>query len=65
MERLQQIASQTTASAAPPPAPAHPLDPLSIAEIKAVVSVVKAKYGSGAEISFNTVTLKEPSKKSF
>lgn len=66
MERLQQIASQATASAAPPPPPAHPLDPLSVAEIKAVVQVVKAKYGADADkISFNTVTLKEPTKRSF
>ncbi|CCH45595.1 primary-amine oxidase [Wickerhamomyces ciferrii] len=64
MERLQQIASQTTASAQPPPLANHPLDPLSIQEIKAVVSIVKENY-SGKNISFNVVTLKEPSRKSF
>ncbi|ODV61269.1 amine oxidase [Ascoidea rubescens DSM 1968] len=64
MERLQQIAAQATASVAPPPTPAHPLDPLSIAELKAVVSVVKNEY-STKDISFNTVTLREPTKDAY
>ncbi|KAH3681928.1 hypothetical protein WICPIJ_007090 [Wickerhamomyces pijperi] len=66
MERLQQIASQATASVQSPPKPSHPLDPLSPVEIKAVVSIVQAHYGATAsEISFNTVTLREPTKKSY
>jgi primary-amine oxidase len=64
MERLQQIASQATAALAPPAAPAHPLDPLSPEEISAVVSVVKKDYGA-RKISFNTITLREPTKKSY
>ncbi|CDK27579.1 unnamed protein product [Kuraishia capsulata CBS 1993] len=64
MERLSQIALQTTASAAPPPKPAHPLDPLSVLEIKAVTDVVKAHF-KNRDISFNTVTLREPTKKAF
>lgn len=64
MERLQQIASQTTSSAAPPALPAHPLDPLSPQEIQAVSNVVKAQY-SGKLIIFNTVTLREPVKKAY
>lgn len=65
MERLQQIASQATASLAPPPAPAHPLDPLSPAEITAVVEVVKKAHSNAKAISFNVVTLREPTKKAY
>lgn len=64
MERLQQIAKQATASVAPPPPPAHPLDPLSIDEIKATTTIIK-NYFAGKNISFNTITLKEPSKKAY
>lgn len=64
MERLQQIASQATASLKAPAPPAHPLDPLSPEEISAVVAVVKESYGA-RPIAFNTVTLREPTKKSF
>ncbi|ODV97431.1 hypothetical protein PACTADRAFT_66471 [Pachysolen tannophilus NRRL Y-2460] len=61
MERLGQIASQAGESISPPPRPAHPLDPLSPLEIKAVTNLVKSKYGS-SRIAFNTVTLREPAK---
>lgn len=64
MERLQQIASQATASAAPPPQPAHPLDPLSAREITTVTSVV-SKFYAGKNIGFNTVTLREPIKRAY
>lgn len=64
MERLQQIASQATASAAAPPPPAHPLDPLSAQEIKTVTSVL-SKFYAGKPIGFNTVSLKEPIKKAY
>lgn len=64
MDRLQQIASQATASAQAPPKPAHPLDPLSPVEISAVASLIKDKY-KGKEVAFNTITLKEPTKKSY
>jgi primary-amine oxidase len=64
MERLQQIATQSTASIQPPPVPNHPLDPLSPPEIQVIVSLVKEKY-AGKKIAFNTVTLKEPTKKAF
>ncbi|CEP20681.1 AMO [Cyberlindnera jadinii] len=64
MERLQQIASQATASLKAPAPPQHPLDPLSPEEISAVVAIVKKEYGS-RKISFNTVTLREPTKKSY
>ncbi|ODV93130.1 hypothetical protein PACTADRAFT_72206 [Pachysolen tannophilus NRRL Y-2460] len=64
MERLQQIASQATGSLSPPPRPDHPLDPLSSAEIKAATDVIKNKY-AGHKINFNTVTLREPTKKAF
>lgn len=59
MERLQQIASHTTATAAINPN--HPLDPLSVAELKAVSSLIKNRY-QDRNISFNTITVKEPSK---
>lgn len=62
MDRLQQIASQTTASVAPPAAPHHPLDPLSPQEIKAVSQVI-SDYYKGRKLTFNTVTLREPIKK--
>ncbi|KAG7807785.1 hypothetical protein KL921_004080 [Ogataea angusta] len=64
MERLRQIASQATAASAAPARPAHPLDPLSTAEIKAVTSTVKS-YFAGKQISFNTVTLREPARKAY
>ncbi|GMM28041.1 hypothetical protein DAMA08_007570 [Martiniozyma asiatica (nom. inval.)] len=64
MERLSQIAKQATASLTPPASPAHPLDPLSVSEIKAVTTIVK-DYFPGRQISFNTVTLKEPTKHAF
>lgn len=64
MERLSQIARQATASIAAPPRPAHPLDPLSVTEIKATTTVIK-EYFAGRDISFNTITLKEPSKRAY
>lgn len=64
MERLQQLASQATASVAPPPAPAHPLDPLSPQEIKAVSSLVSEHF-KGKKINFNTITLREPIKRAY
>lgn len=64
MERLQQLAAQTTSSIAAPEAPAHPLDPLSVQEIHVVAAVIKSHY-AGKEIIFNTVTLKEPVKKAY
>lgn len=66
MERLQQIASQATGSLRAPPRPQHPLDPLSPLEIKSVVSLIKADFkGDPSKIAINTITLKEPSKKSY
>ncbi|ODV83161.1 hypothetical protein CANARDRAFT_226437 [[Candida] arabinofermentans NRRL YB-2248] len=64
MERLSQIASQATAASAAPAKPAHPLDPLSTAEIKCLTNTVKSYY-AGRSISFNTVTLREPTKKAY
>lgn len=64
MERLQQIASQATASVAPPPPPAHPLDPLSPQEIRAVSAVVFEHF-KGKSIKFNTITLREPIKRAY
>ncbi|KAG0670539.1 hypothetical protein C6P40_004111 [Pichia californica] len=64
MERLSQIARQATASVAPLPRPAHPLDPLSVTEIKAVTTIIK-DYFAGRTIAFNTVTLKEPTKRAY
>ncbi len=64
MERLSQIAHQTTVSAGPPAHPGHPLDPLTVDEIRATSEIVKKKFG-GHVISFNTITLKEPTKKDF
>ena len=40
----------------------HPLDPLSFDEINTVVSIVKDKANLGAEVLFETVVLREPSK---
>lgn len=64
MERLKQIAKQTVAGSAPAAGPAHPLDPLSPQEIKAVTSLVQAK-NKNKLIAFNTVTLKEPVKAAY
>lgn len=64
MERLSQIAHQTKASAGPPAHPGHPLDPLTVDEIRATSEIVKKKF-DGHVISFNTITLKEPTKKDF
>ncbi|KAF6065134.1 Copper amine oxidase, enzyme domain family protein [Candida albicans] len=64
MERLSQLAIQTTNSSAAPAAPGHPLDPLSPAEIKSVSNIVKSKFPNKS-ISFNTVTLKEPIKRAY
>ncbi|GME66697.1 unnamed protein product [[Candida] boidinii] len=64
MERLAQISSQTTGSIAAPPRPVHPLDPLSVEEISAITAVVKNHF-AGRQISFNTVTLREPTKKAY
>nr|1EKM_A Chain A, COPPER AMINE OXIDASE [Ogataea angusta]1EKM_B Chain B, COPPER AMINE OXIDASE [Ogataea angusta]1EKM_C Chain C, COPPER AMINE OXIDASE [Ogataea angusta] len=47
-----------------PARPAHPLDPLSTAEIKAATNTVKS-YFAGKKISFNTVTLREPARKAY
>lgn len=62
MDRLRQFATQVTSAGSPPPAPAHPLDPLSPPEIKYVTNLIKDEF-SGRSINFNTVTLKEPPKK--
>ncbi|KAK6464484.1 peroxisomal copper amine oxidase [Scheffersomyces coipomensis] len=64
MERLSQLAIQTTAAVAPPQPPSHPLDPLSPQEIAAVSAIVKQKY-VGKKIYFNTVTLREPIKRAY
>lgn len=61
MERLSQIASHATAASASPARPAHLLDPLTVDEIKYVSTLVK-NYFAGQPISFNTITLKEPTK---
>lgn len=64
MERLQQLAQQTTSASLAPERPSHPLDPLSPQEIRTVGSIIKNKY-SGRDIVFNTVTLREPSKSTY
>lgn len=64
MERLSQIAKQASASAAPLPKPHHPLDPLSVTEIKAATTIIK-NYFSGRTIVFNTITVREPTKKAY
>lgn len=58
MERLQQIATHTSAASS---ARSHPLDPLTVQEIKQVSDIVKRKY-LDKSIRFNTVTLQEPNK---
>lgn len=55
LDRLQQLTHQVTATAAPP----HPFDPLTSAEIDAVVAIVRGEHGS---LNFNAVTLYEPRK---
>ncbi|KAI5951774.1 AMO1 [Candida jiufengensis] len=64
MERLAQLALQTTAAVGAPPAPAHPLDPLSPQEIKSVSNIVRNNY-KNKSIIFNTVTLREPIKRAY
>jgi primary-amine oxidase len=64
MERLSQLARQATASVAPLARPAHPLDPLSVAEIKTATTIIK-EYFAGRKIAFNTITLKEPTKRAY
>ncbi|KAG7666185.1 AMO1 [[Candida] subhashii] len=63
MERLAQIALNTTVAASTP-TPSHPLDPLSPQEIKLVADLVKTKY-SGKSVNFNTITLREPIKRAY
>ena len=41
----------------------HPLDPLSLDEITKSISIVKSKENLGKELLFETIMLKEPSKK--
>jgi primary-amine oxidase len=55
LDRLQQLAHQVTATSAPP----HPFDPLTSAEIDAVVAIIRKEHGS---LNFNAVTLYEPRK---
>ncbi|KSA04102.1 uncharacterized protein AC631_00181 [Debaryomyces fabryi] len=62
MERLQQLATHTIAASSGPQRPLHPLDPLSAQEIKEVSTIIKQQY-SGKKLNFNTITLREPSKK--
>lgn len=57
MDRLQQLAMHATASASA----AHPLDPLSPGELKQAAGIIRNAY-SNKQISFNTVTLREPEK---
>jgi primary-amine oxidase len=54
--RLKSLTSQVSGSAGLP----HPFDPLSIAEIEAVVAIVRKEKG---EVFFNAVSLKDPPKK--
>lgn len=65
MDRLTQLSNHATASVAPPPAPAHPLDPLTPTEISAVLAAVLAHFGANAGVLFNTVTLREPPKSAY
>ncbi|KAK9377811.1 copper amine oxidase [Lipomyces chichibuensis] len=62
LERLSQISSHTRASATP--VAAHPLDPLSAAEIKAATTIVKAAYPDKV-LAFNVVSLADPRKAEF
>lgn len=55
LDRLQQLTYQVNGTSAPP----HPFDPLSTAEIDAVVALVRKEYGT---LNFNAVTLYEPRK---
>lgn len=64
MERLQQLAFQSTASSSGPAQPAHPLDPLSPEEIKLVADVVKEAFSKTSFI-FKNITLKEPTKNAY
>jgi primary-amine oxidase len=56
LNRLKSVAHHVT-GATPPP---HPFDPLSSAEIKAAVSIVRKERG---QLFYNAVTLWEPRKK--
>lgn len=58
MERLTQLSSHLTLSTAPP---SHPLDPLTPAELAEAVKIIKTNYAD-RKLSFNTVSLKEPTK---
>lgn len=55
LDRLQQLTHHVNATAAPP----HPFDPLSSAEIDAVVALLRKEHGS---LNYNAVTLYEPRK---
>ena len=55
LDRLQQLAHQVTATAAPP----HPFDPLTTAEIEATVSIIRKEHGP---LHYNAITLYEPRK---
>lgn len=45
--------------------PAHPLCPLSPAEISQSASIIKSLWPAGVELRFKTITLFEPEKKLF
>lgn len=55
LERVKQLAQHVTNTAGP----AHPLDPLTAAEIERVVAVLRAEYG---KLFYNAITLFEPPK---
>lgn len=55
LDRLKQAASHITGIASPP----HPFDPLSEAEIKQAVAIVRKEH---SDVFFNAITLWEPRK---
>lgn len=58
MDRLQMLSMHATAGAST----SHPLDPLNKDELRKAVGLIKNSF-QGREISFNTVSLKEPEKR--
>ena len=63
MEKSSVDGSQSVAVKGPDERPAaHPLDPLSAAEISAACSIVREQRGLGKDVRFPWVTLSEPPK---
>jgi len=56
------LSSSATVSVSSLPLPAHPLEPLTVEEVRAAVAIVRAEQNVGDRFRFPCVTLREPAK---